>query len=108
MCCFVLSVLMIGPRLGVLVWYLFSPAYVNGAFDNFIWGFLGWLFLPWTTLMYIAIYPGGIMGFDWLLARTGRLCRHLHLCGRLSRAQELAVRRGDPLTSVALFTARLV
>ena len=71
MCCFVMSVLLVGPRLGILVWYLFSPTYVNGAFDNFIWGFLGWLFLPWTTLMYIAIYPGGIMGFDWLLLGLG-------------------------------------
>jgi hypothetical protein len=28
---------------------------------------LGWLFLPWTTLMYIAVYPGGVQGFDWIL-----------------------------------------
>jgi hypothetical protein len=41
--------------------------YVNGAFDSFFWGLLGRLLLPWTTLMYIAIYPGGIMGFDWIL-----------------------------------------
>jgi hypothetical protein len=44
---------------------------VNLAFDNFIWGFLGFLFLPWTTLMYIAIYPGGIIGFDWILLGLG-------------------------------------
>ena len=66
MCCFFTVLLFFGPRLATLVWYLISPAYVNGAFDHFIWGFLGWLLLPWTTLMYIAIYPGGIIGFDWL------------------------------------------
>lgn len=66
MCCILTAILLVGPRLGILVWYLFNPIYVNGAFDSFIWGFLGFLFLPWTTLMYIAIYPGGIMGFDWL------------------------------------------
>lgn len=32
---------------------------------------MGWLFLPWTTLMYIAIYPGGIQGFDWILLGLG-------------------------------------
>lgn len=54
-----------GPRVATLVWYIFSPLYVNSAFDNFIWGLLGWLFLPWTSLMYVGIYPGGIQGFDW-------------------------------------------
>ena len=66
MCCTFTAILVAGPRLGLLVWYLFNPIYVNGAFDNFFWGFLGWLLLPWTTLMYVAIYPGGILGFDWL------------------------------------------
>ena len=69
--CFFTTLLVFGPRLGLLVWYIFSPIYVNGAFDHFIWGFLGWLFLPWTTLMYIALYPGGIQGFDWILMGLG-------------------------------------
>jgi len=71
MCCTITALLFVGPRLAVLVWYLFAPAYVNSAFDSFIWGFLGFLFLPWTTLMYIAIYPGGIVGFDWILLGLG-------------------------------------
>jgi hypothetical protein len=53
------------------VWYLFQPVYVNGAFDAFIWGFLGWLFLPWTTLMYLIVYPGGLVGFDWIIVGLG-------------------------------------
>jgi hypothetical protein len=71
MCCFFTSLLLFGPRLAILIWYLIQPIYVNLAFDNFIWGFLGWLFLPWTTLMYIIIYPGGIIGFDWLILGIG-------------------------------------
>jgi len=71
MCCTLTALLFVGPRLAILVWYLFTPAYVNSAFDSFIWGFLGFLFLPWTTLMYIAIYPGGIIGFDWILLGLG-------------------------------------
>jgi hypothetical protein len=71
MCCIFTAILLLGPRIGILVWYIFTPLYVNSAFDSFFWGFLGWLFLPWTTLMYIAIYPGGIIGFDWILLGLG-------------------------------------
>ena len=71
MCCFFTALLLVGPRLAILVWYIISPVYVNGAFDSFFWGFLGWIFLPWSTLMYIAIYPGGIVGFDWIILGLG-------------------------------------
>jgi hypothetical protein len=71
MCCFFTALLFAGPRLAILVWYIIQPLYVNSAFDKFIWGFLGWLLLPWTTLMYIMIYPGGIIGFDWILLGLG-------------------------------------
>ncbi len=71
MCCFITALVLVGPRLGILVWWLFNPVYFTAAFDHFIWGFLGWLLLPWTTLMYVAIYPGGIMGFDWILLGLG-------------------------------------
>jgi hypothetical protein len=54
-----------------LVWYLIRPVYVNAAFDSFIWGFLGFLFLPWTTLTYILVYPGGVLGFDFIILGLG-------------------------------------
>ena len=81
MCCFFTALLFVGPRLAILVWYLFSPVYVNSAFDSFFWGFLGFLFLPWTTLMYIAIYPGGIIGFDWILLGLGIFADMAHYFG---------------------------
>ena len=81
MCCTLTALLFVGPRLAILVWYLFTPAYVNSAFDSFIWGFLGFLFLPWTTLMYIAIYPGGIIGFDWILLGLGIFADMAHYFG---------------------------
>ncbi len=46
-----------------------------------LWGFLGFLFLPWTTLMYIAIYPGGIIGFDWILLGLGIFADMAHYFG---------------------------
>ena len=81
MCCFFTALLFVGPRLAILVWYLFTPVYVNSAFDSFMWGFLGFLFLPWTTLMYIAIYPGGIIGFDWILLGLGIFADMAHYFG---------------------------
>jgi hypothetical protein len=71
MCCFFTALMLFGPRLAILVWYIYRPIYVNAAFGSFIWGLLGWLFLPWTSLMYIAIYPGGIIGFDWIFLGLG-------------------------------------
>ena len=53
MCCFLTALFLVGPRLAILVWYLFQPVYVNAAFDNFIWGFLGWLF---PTLVDAHVY----------------------------------------------------
>jgi hypothetical protein len=67
MCCVLAILMTLGPRFAILLWWIIRPVYISLAFDNFIWGFLGWIFLPWTTLMYIAIYPGGITGFDWIL-----------------------------------------
>jgi hypothetical protein len=37
----------------------------NATFDTFLLPLLGFLFVPWTTLMYVIVFPGGIEGFDW-------------------------------------------
>lgn len=74
MCCFFAVLLFFGPRLAVLVWYFISPVYVNAAFSSFIIPCLGWVFLPWTTLMYIAVYPGGITSvWEWIILGIGVL-----------------------------------
>jgi hypothetical protein len=64
MCCFFATLLFFGPRLGFLVYWLIAPARINLAFNTFIWPLLGLIFLPWTTLMYVFIYP--IASFDWI------------------------------------------
>ena len=66
MCCFLTALLVAGPRLAILVWWIFSPLYISSIFQTWIWPILGWIFLPWTTLMYMSIAPGGIVGFDWI------------------------------------------
>ena len=66
MCCFFTTLVLFGPRLAILVWWLLNQRYVAAAFNGWILALLGWLFLPWATLMYLIVYPGGIVGFDWI------------------------------------------
>jgi hypothetical protein len=37
---------------------------VELAFNSWLLGFLGLLFVPWATLMYVIVYP--VHGFDWV------------------------------------------
>lgn len=63
-----------GPRIGNVFWWLLQPARYNLAFPNIWIGALGVLFLPWTTLMYVASFGGGITGWDWLWIGIGLFC----------------------------------
>jgi hypothetical protein len=66
MCCLFTTLVLFGPRLVILLWWLMQPLRWQAAFESFIWPFLGFLFLPWTTLMYVIVAPGGVTGFDWV------------------------------------------
>jgi hypothetical protein len=66
MCCFFTTVLLLGPRAAVLIWWLIRPAYYQAVFQGFIWPILGLIFAPWTTLMYLLVAPGGVRLFDWV------------------------------------------
>lgn len=73
MCCFFASLVFFGPRLAVLVWWLWQPFRFNAIFNTFIWPLLGLIFAPWTLLMYIVVAPAGIVGFDWIWLGLGVL-----------------------------------
>ena len=73
MCCLFTTLMFLGPRAGILVWWLLDRARWVRTFDSFIWAFLGFLFLPWTTLMYVLVSYGGITGFDWVWMGLGLL-----------------------------------
>ena len=70
MCCFFTTLVLFGPRLAILVWWLLDPIRWYGtqlsAFQSWLWPILGFIFLPWTTLMYVLVYPGGLVLFDWV------------------------------------------
>jgi hypothetical protein len=71
MCCLFTVLVFLGPRAGILVWWLLQPARWNAAFTSFIWQLLGFIFVPWTTIMYVLVFPGGIAGFDWVWLGLG-------------------------------------
>ena len=72
MCCMLTALILVGPRLAILVWWLLAPVYVSNAFNSILLSLLAFLFIPWTVLMYLLIYPGGVVGFwEWLLLILG-------------------------------------
>ena len=72
MCCFLTILLLLGPRVGGAIWWIARPLVWNFAFNgSFIWPLLGLIFLPWATLMYVLVSPGGVTGFDWVWVGLG-------------------------------------
>lgn len=73
MCCFFTILVLLGPRVAGVIWWIVSSVRWVGdspvsAFNSIIWPILGLIFLPWTTLMYVIISPGGVVGlWEWLL-----------------------------------------
>jgi len=63
----------LGPRAGILVWWLLDMSRWERAFDTFVWPLLGFILLPWVTLAYVLVFPGGVTGFDWVWIVLGFL-----------------------------------
>lgn len=55
-------------RIMVFMFWISRPVAWNAAFETAIWPCLGFLFLPFTTLMYVWLIQGAgtIEGIDWL------------------------------------------
>jgi hypothetical protein len=84
MCCFTTIFLVLGSRITILLWWLAEPQRFNLAFQNWalpgnyaipvwVWTVLGGIFLPWTTLAYLFVFPGGIVGNEWIVLGVGFL-----------------------------------
>jgi hypothetical protein len=66
MCCLFTILLLLGPRFANIVWWIAQPTRWDVAFSTWIWPVLGIVFVPWTTMMYVLVAPGGVTGIDWL------------------------------------------
>ena len=60
-------------RIMLLFAWLARPAMMDATFSSFIIPCLGFLFLPFTTLMYVILIQGvgAIQGLDWLWLGPG-------------------------------------
>jgi uncharacterized membrane protein len=74
MCCVVLLVALVGPRLALFFLWLLTT-YLSRAFDGFLLPFLGFLLLPWTTLAYAVAQNefGGLHDIGLILVVVGIL-----------------------------------
>ncbi len=75
MCCFAASLMLLGPRLVFLFYWLFRPVKVAAAYAQFnlpwLVSLLGLIFVPWTTLIFVLVFP--LNGFDWFWLGLGIL-----------------------------------
>ena len=62
------AILLLGPRFGILVWWLAEPGRWDSTFSSYVFPFLGVIFLPWSTLMFVVVAPmGRVNDADWIL-----------------------------------------
>lgn len=78
-CCLGILLLAGAPRVALLLWWLVDPLRFQAVFGGWstvlgsitfpvwIWPLLGFLLLPWTTVAYVFVAPGGIGMLEWLI-----------------------------------------
>jgi hypothetical protein len=70
--CLVALAALLSPRFAIFLIWLFGDR-MSYAFDSFWIGFIGFLFLPWTTLAWTVAYAplAGVTGFGWFIVILG-------------------------------------
>lgn len=82
MCCVLTILVFLGPRFAIVGWYLMDPARFNAAINSFLLSCLGFLFLPWTLLAFVAAWThDGVIGFGWVIVGFGLLLDMLSYSG---------------------------
>jgi hypothetical protein len=66
--CLFVALAAFAPRIGVFLIWIARPGLVDAAFDTFIVPLLGFIFLPFTTLLYLIMFRPGteLSGVDFL------------------------------------------
>jgi hypothetical protein len=79
--CLFFTLLFLGPRFGLLLYWIAWPARWDVAFDGWLVPLLGFFLAPWTTLAWVLCGPGGIEGFDVVLVVMAVLADLVTLLG---------------------------
>jgi len=66
--CLIALIALFSPRFALFLVWLFSDL-LSRAFDGWVVPVLGFLLLPWTTLVYVLLYSSEnrVEGFEWFL-----------------------------------------
>jgi len=78
-CCLAVLLLAGLPRIALLMWWFLDPARVTGTFagwttalgsltaPHWVWPLVGLVLLPWTTVAFIYVAPGGLSTLEWVV-----------------------------------------
>jgi hypothetical protein len=78
-CCLGVILLAGAPRVALALWWFVDPVRILGTFAHWsttvgsftapgwIWPAAGLLLLPWTTIAYVFVAPGGISALEWVI-----------------------------------------
>ena len=71
-CCLVAAIGLMMPRFAIVILWLFTD-YMDRAFGDFVWPFLGFLFLPTTTIGYAVAQNSfdGVSGWGLVVVLLG-------------------------------------
>jgi len=71
--CIIFLLALIGPRVALFFTWVFT-GFVDRAYDNAVVPVLGFVFLPWTTLVYALAHDGrGVSTLGWAFVALGLL-----------------------------------
>ena len=77
-CCLLAALVLGAPRLGLVIWWFADPSRLSATFPAWSFGAtlpvpgwalpaLGFFILPWTTVAYVFVAPGGLSLFDCVI-----------------------------------------
>ena len=59
MCCWILIGFAFAPRVALFLMWLFNDR-ISAAFGGVLLPLAGFFLMPWTTLIYVLVSPGGL------------------------------------------------
>ena len=95
MCCLVAVFAWVAPRLTLFLMWVFGFDNLKWAIDSWILGFLGFLVLPYTTVLYVIAYAptAGVSGLGWFFVALGFLMDLSSIFGGGKQGQTVYVER---------------
>src|SRR5664280_2396253 len=77
-CCLLAALVVGAPRLGLVIWWFADPLRFASTFPAWSLGtnlavpawalpVVGFFILPWTTVAYLFVAPGGLSLIDWVI-----------------------------------------